>query len=99
MATYGETPVTGTKWKRCNSIMINNSYQQIPYISVSEEELISLDNGTCIPIFNTNYNKQFNPSDLIPLRDPATDALTGASISQKEVYDIMYSFYRQIAGG
>lgn len=39
----------------------------------------------------------FSPSADIPMRDPATGELTGESITQGSLYNILYSLYMQKA--
>ena len=96
MANFRESAVTGTKWSRCRGINIQNSYGQTPSITLQEETLVLID-GTTQNMSGRNLNVEFNPAAVITLRNPVTDVLTGTTITQGEVYAILYSLYRQAA--
>jgi len=96
MANYQETQVTGTKWQRCNQVLINNPYNTTPAVAFKEETVVVLDSGVFIQS-QSGLACDFDPQGVINLRDPATGALTGQTMSQQDVYVALYSMYLQLA--
>ena len=94
MANYNETPVVGSTWTRCANIYISNMYGVTPVITFGEQQLVVLD--TLSPmVVNTNQScfTEFDPTAEIVILDPATGTPTGQTVTQQQLYDILYSLY------
>lgn len=92
MSDYKESDIQGKKWNRCYSISIVNTYGQPPFVSVYEESRIKFGDqsiGNPTEYFNIAYN----PAEVIELYDPATGEKTGTSITQSDLYNMLYSVY------
>lgn len=96
MPNYQETPVTGTKWQRCHQVVLNNPYNGQRSIEMMEQSVVTLDGGSFAQTV-PGMKFDFNPADLIQLRDPATGDLTGATMSMGEMYVAVWSLYLQKA--
>lgn len=94
---FRETTVAGSQWSRCSEISIFNPYISPPHITIGEQTLLKLSDGQVLDVSRQNYDVAFVPASVIQLRDPETDTLLGTSITQGEVYAILYSLYRQVA--
>ena len=62
----------------------------------TEEKIISID-GANSSVAAAGCMKPFDPAAAIPMRDPETGDLTGTSVTQGELYVILYSLYMQTA--
>jgi hypothetical protein len=94
MANYNETTVAGSTWTRCSSVYISNVYESVPSITFGEQQLIVLENQTPL-VVNTNNSCSalFDPNGIITVLDPATGSPTGQTVTQQQLYDILYSLY------
>lgn len=98
MATnLDETPVTGSKWRRCVGVSIQNRYNQTPSITLTEEEVMAVDGMQPIITGNSTYGTLYDPTAQIAMYDPETGAPTGATATMQDAYNILYSLYRQLA--
>lgn len=93
MSTYAETTVTGQVWQRCSQIVIDNPRHATPTVRFEEERVVSLDTGDELRKPAAGITQDFDPALVVPLRNPVTGELTGASISYSDVYAILYSAY------
>jgi hypothetical protein len=94
MANYNETSVAGNIWTRCFSVHIVNNYGATPQIIFGEQQLIELDNMP--PIMGGNNNScsvVFNAAASIAILDTTTGTPTGQTVTQQELYNILYSLY------
>lgn len=96
MSNYQETQVTGSKWQRCNQVVLNNPYSGTPTIAMKEETVATLE-GSVFTQTQSGLTFNFDPSGVIALRDPQTGDLTGETTSQGAVYLAIYSLYVQAA--
>ena len=94
MANYNETPVAGNTWTRCANVYIGNNYGVTPIITFGEQQLIALDNLSPM-VVNTNQSctAQFDATANIVILDPTTGTPTGQTVTQQELYNIIYSLY------
>lgn len=94
MSNYNQTSVAGNIWTRCSSVHIVNNYGATPQIIFGEQQLIELDN---LPPIATNGGTscftEFDPTVEIVILDPATGNPTGQTVTQQQLYDILYSLY------
>ena len=94
MANYNETPVVGSTWTRCSSVYISNTYNVIPTITFGEQQLIVIENQPPLVVnTNTSCMAQFVATADIQIVDPITGNPTGQTVTQQQLYDILYSLY------
>lgn len=94
---YKESGVTGTKWRRCCGINIQNPLApSVPHITFTEEDIINLDNKN-ISLNSSSFMTRFEPSNVIEILDTETLEPTGNSITEGELYVILFSKYIAIA--
>lgn len=96
MANYQESTATATSWIRCRSVSIENPIGGTPSASFVEHKVVQLG-GHTVEQFVGILPSTFNPTASIPLRDPETGGLTGDSVTQAHLYQILYSLYMQAA--
>jgi hypothetical protein len=96
MVNYKQSEVVGQQWRRCNSIQISNPYNGQATLVFGEEEIISLP-GADIQRPMVPLSAVFDPTKEIPLVNPNTGELTGESISEMDVYIILFSKYMALA--
>lgn len=94
MANYNETPVVGSTWTRCSSIYISNTYGVTRNITFGEQQLIVIENQPPLVVnTNTSCATQFDATANIEILDPETGDPTGQTVTQQELYNILYSLY------
>lgn len=96
MPNYQEATVSGTKWQRCNQVVINNPYQGQPRVEMREEVIARIENDTFIQTA-AGLRFDFDPSEIIQLRNPANGEFTGQTMSMEQVYVVLWSLYLQKA--
>lgn len=96
---YQESTVSGQSWKRCNRVVIGNDYQQTPQIDFQTEIITVLAEGKQFREGSGGKHTAFDPAAIIPLRDPETGALTGATTTQGELYVALWSLWMQLEEG
>lgn len=106
MANYKEVDLAGVSWIRCRNITITNPVTgtigpttgnlTVPTAYFQEEKVLSIDGvqntidvGSCV--------KQFNPTDIINIRNPETGELVGTTATHGDLYVLLYSLYLQTA--
>lgn len=92
MANYQETQVDGIQWQRCNAVHIQNTYGRTPSITLQEEKLTQVG-GQTFQQGAGGFNFDFNPAEVIELRDPNTGALTGGTMTMADMYVALWSLY------
>lgn len=96
MANYKETSASGVTWVRCNTVVVQNDYEEAPYVVFSEESVVNLD-GVVFKRSTGACRTDFDPAATISLVDPATNLPTGETITHADVYRILHSAYIQAA--
>lgn len=92
MPDYKESALSGTSWQRCHQIVIDNPRTGAPSVRFDEEVVLALA-GREIRTAAGALALPFDPAQPIPLRDPATGALTGDVSSYGAAYVLLYSAY------
>jgi len=93
MANYKETAVSGSSYSRCCEIKIINPLNATPVVAFVEQQATVLLDGKVYTERSDTLTSEYDPAKLIPMRDPTTGNLTGASTSFADVYNILYSAY------
>jgi hypothetical protein len=95
MADYKQTTHVITQWQRCFRAVIEHQRGEVPRIEFLEE--VVTINGEETRQQVPGCAVVYEPTELVPLRSPVDDEPTGQTISQAEVYALLYSVYRYAA--
>ena len=93
-ANLNETSAPGATWTRCTSVSIANPATGTPSILFTEAKVAEVG-AIKIEQVTGSIAATFSPSSAIPLRSPSTGELTGESVTQDHLYQILYSLYVQ----
>lgn len=93
MSNYNEQSVTGTEWTRCKRIVIDNPLAAQPAIRFDEEAALTTSVNTTMKNALGYLTVQFDPTSVIDLYDPITGEATGQTVTQGEIYALVYSAY------
>uniref|UniRef100_A4WS55 Uncharacterized protein n=1 Tax=Cereibacter sphaeroides (strain ATCC 17025 / ATH 2.4.3) TaxID=349102 RepID=A4WS55_CERS5 len=92
-------PIAGESYRRCHQIIIDNPLDRAPAITFGQETIIGTGAGEVLHVPMAPISLAFDPAVEIPIVDPQTGQPTGATISQAEVYALIYSAYIAAAEG
>lgn len=95
-ANLNETTAPGKTWTRCTSITIANQVSGTPSVMFVEATVAEVG-SLKLEQLSGSFSAEFSPSSAIPMRDPETGELTGESVTQAHLYDVLYSLYMQKA--
>lgn len=95
-ANYKEVTAEGTIYTRCNAVVVQNDYQEQPYILFHEQRVMTIG-GEQVIQNTSSCRTNFVPEAVVPLIDVATGEMTEETITQADVYRILYSAYMQAA--
>jgi hypothetical protein len=96
MADYKESEVTGVSWQRAYRITVENKLNTNPTMVFEEEAVV--DVGDVVTTNHVgNVQGEYNPEDTFPLLNPETGEPLGGSITQAEMYVMLYSVYIHLA--
>jgi hypothetical protein len=95
MADYRQTTHTITQWQRCFRAVIEHARHEVPRIDFLEEVVTinGVETRQQVPGCSISYE----PAEVMPMRNPENDELTGDTMTQEQVYSILYSAYRWAA--
>jgi hypothetical protein len=92
MADYRQTVHTITQWQRCFRAVIEHARHQVPRIDFLEEVVTINGDETRQQVPGCSIS--YEPAGVVPMRDPDTDQPTGQTLTQQQIYAILYSVYR-----
>ena len=85
-------PIAGEAYARCNQVIIDNRLGHPPAITFGQETVIGTGAGELhMPMAPIGLT--FDPAAQIAVINPETGEPTGATVSQAEVYALVYSAY------
>lgn len=96
MADYKERPLTGKSWQRVNRLVVENPYQQSPYVNVCEQEAYQIGDDVAFKDLGVTMAATFEPAETIQLRNPLTDELLGATATHADIQVLLYSLTRHM---
>lgn len=96
MPDYKEQSISGTSWQRCNRIVIENQYGELPFIAFEEQNIVNID-GSLIKNGVGNITIQFDPNAEFDIYDPVTLQPTGQRASHTQMYGLLFSAYMTAA--
>jgi hypothetical protein len=97
MTTPNYTPTTtpGQTRRRTRYIGIRLPLDAAPSVEVLEQDVVRLTDGERILAdLGSLPTGTFDPAETFPVRDPATDALTGDTASVGQAHALIYSWVR-----
>jgi hypothetical protein len=97
MADYKESPIAGTVYSRCHTVLIENTRGRPPAAQFIEERVIVLEDGAEIRQNLGPLAVAFEPAKVITLRDPDTLQPTGQTSTYAAVYQLLFSAYLDAA--
>lgn len=97
MPDYKEQTTQAKSWQRCYRMVCENVRGQQPFVECLEEVVTEAGDAQTsrqVPGCKLMYDPDGDPIDM---RDPLTGEKVGATMSQVEVYAVLYSLYRHAA--
>lgn len=95
MPDYKETTHVITEWQRCFRAVVEHQRHEVPRIDFLEE--VVTINGSEERRQVPGCSVTYSPADILPMRNPEDDEFTGETMTQAEVYAVLYSVYRWAA--
>jgi len=96
MTDISQTAIVGSSWVRTNKIVVDNPHNGTPEITYQVERAYNFADGVITKPL-PEINRVFDPSRVVPIRNPADGELTGGTITLGEVYALIYSAFWQDA--
>jgi len=97
MADYQESQVAGKKWRRCSRIEISNPPAPgTPMATFTESDVVLID-GKYNTLGTDSIMAGYDPTAVIELVDPETLEPLGKSVSEQEIYLMLFSKYIAVA--
>jgi hypothetical protein len=96
MPNYNATTTTVERWQRCYRIVIENARSEVPRMDCLEE-VVTVTDGHEVREMVPGCAVVFDPAGVVPLRDPVTGDPTGETVTQAQMYAVLYSAYRYAA--
>ena len=85
-------PIAGEAYARCNQVIIDNRLGYPPAITFGQETVIGTGTGELhMPMAPIGLT--FDPAAQIAVINPETGEPTGATVTQAEIYGLVYSAY------
>lgn len=82
----------GESYTRCNQIIIDNRRDAPPAVTFGQERVV-VSGGQHLHIPMAPLPLTFDPAATIPIVSPETGEATGGTITQAEIYALIYSAY------
>ena len=86
-------PIAGEAYARCNQVIIDNRFGHPPAITFGQETVIGTGAGDALHVPMAPIGLAFDPAAQIAVINPETGEPTGATVTQAEVYALVYSAY------
>ena len=88
-----EIPVEGDAYVRCPQVVIRNQLGGPPVVEFHRERVIGLTGGETMKQPLSPRPMPFDPTASVPVLNPETGEPTGATITQGELYALVYSVF------
>ncbi|WP_439137530.1 hypothetical protein [Roseicyclus sp.] len=86
-------PIAGESYIRCSQVIIDNRLGAAPSVTFHRESVIGIDGGAVVRQPMSPREIAFDPSFSVPVLDPETGEATGQTITQGELYALIYSVF------
>lgn len=88
-----QAPVAGESFIRCPQVIIDNRMGAAPTVTFHRERIVGLEGSDPIRQPLSPLPLPFDPTASVPVLDPNTGEPTGATITQGELYALVYSVF------
>ena len=88
-----QKPVAGESYIRCPQVVIDNRLGHAPTIAFSRERIIGLADGVTVTQPMSPREVAFDPAAVVPVLDPETGEPTGKTVTQGDLYALIYSVF------
>lgn len=88
-----QKPVAGESYIRCPQVVIDNRLGHAPTIAFSRERIIGLADGVTVTQPMSPREVAFDPAAAVPVLDPETGEPTGKTVTQGDLYALIYSVF------
>lgn len=88
-----QTPIAGEGYNRCFQVIIDNPLVGDPTVTFSQEMIVGTDAGSVLHIPIQSLPLRFDPAAQIAVINPQTGEPTGQTVTQAEVYALIFSAY------
>lgn len=88
-----QEPVAGESYVRCPQVIIDNRLGKTPVVTFHREQVVGLDGGNVQRYPLAPRPLPFDPTASVDVIDPETGNPTGATITQGELYAMIFSIF------
>lgn len=88
-----QEPVAGESFIRCSQVIIDNRLGAAPTVTFHRERIVGLEGADPIRQPLSPLPLPFDPMASVPVLNPSTGEPTGATITQGEMYALVYSVF------
>lgn len=88
-----QTPVAGESFIRCQQVVIDNRLGAAPTVTFHRERIVGIEGAEPIRQPMSPRPLPFDPAASVPVLNPETGEPTGATITQGELYALVYSVF------
>lgn len=88
-----QQPVAGESYIRCPQVVIDNRVGKSPTVTFHREQVVGMDDGAVARRPLAPNVLAFDPQASVPVIDPETGEPTGATITQGELYALVFSVF------
>lgn len=88
-----QKPLAGESYTRCPQVVIDNRIGKAPTVTFSREQVFGTADGSVMRQPLPPNVLAFNPQASVPVIDPETGEPTGATITQGELYALVFSVF------
>lgn len=88
-----QMPVAGEAYIRCPQVVIDNRLGRNPTVVFHRERVIGFGGSAAVTQAMSPRELAFDPAASVPILNPETGEPTGQSITQGELYTLIYSVF------
>ena len=88
-----QKPVAGEAYIRCPQVVVDNRLGHAPFVTFHRERIIGLDGGATVTQPMSPREVPYDPAAIVPVLNPLTGEPTGQSITQGDLYALIYSVF------
>jgi hypothetical protein len=88
-----QKPVAGEAYIRCSQVVIDNRLGHPPNVAFHREQVIGLADGAAFAQPISPRELAFDQAAAVPVLNPETGEATGQTVTQGDIYALIYSFF------
>lgn len=93
---YREQTATGTLWRRCHQVVLDNPLGGNPSARFDEQDVVSVGDSRVVS-YAGYLQASFDPNAAFPVLDPQTLQPTGEMMTHAALYRAQFSLYMHLA--